>query len=78
MSDTSGALPPELFTKGNVSPPNTLYEELAEEFPQHVRRNADGEWEIDVWQERGVFSPAIKAFHARSAANGEQEGDSDE
>lgn len=66
MRQPSGALPPEMFTKGNVTPDDALYAELAEEYPQHVRRNADGEWEIDLWLERGRFTPAIKAFYARS------------
>jgi hypothetical protein len=61
-----GELPPEMFTKGHVTPDDSLYEELAREFPQYVRRNANGDWEIDVWKERGRFSPAIKAFYARS------------
>lgn len=63
----SGELPPEMFTQGNVTPDDALYEELAAEFPQYVRRNADGEWEIDIWKEPGIFSPAIKQFYARSA-----------
>lgn len=66
MSNRRGALPPELFTKGNVTPDDALYAELAEEYPQYVRRNADGDWEIDIWRERGLFTPAIKAFYARS------------
>lgn len=61
----SGILPPELFTKDNVTPPDSLYEELAEKYPQYVRKTEDG-WEIDVWKERGIFSPAIKEFYARS------------
>jgi hypothetical protein len=58
-------LPPEMFTKDNVTPPDALYEELAEKYPQYVRKTDDG-WEIDVWKERGIFSPAIKEFYARS------------
>lgn len=61
------ALPPEMFTKDNATPPDSLYEELAVEFPQYVRKNAAGEWEIDIWKEHGIFSPAIKAFYARSS-----------
>lgn len=59
--------PPEMFTKEHATPPDSLYEELAEEFPQHVRRNSDGEWEIDVFDgNSGTFTRAIKEFHARS------------
>ena len=59
-------LPQEMFTGDNRPAPDSVYEELAVEFPQHVRKNADGFWEVDVWAAPGRFSPAIKALHART------------
>lgn len=44
---------------------NRQWKKLEREFPQYVR-DVNGVWEMDMWSEPGIFSPAMKAAWARN------------